>query len=67
MAKWIQGAVKHPGSFTRYMHQKYGAAAFTQGGDLKVEYINKVKRSPSATTHRKRQANLALRLKKMRR
>ena len=67
MSKWIGGAVRHPGSFTKYMHSKYGGRAFTRGGDLKVEYIRKVKNSPKATTHRKRQANLALTLKKRRR
>ena len=67
MSHWIAGAVKHRGSFTKYMHSKYGARAFTRGGDLKVEYIRKVKKNPKATTHRKRQANLALTLKKRRR
>jgi len=39
--KWIQDAVKKPGRVTRYLRQKYGDAAFTKDGKIKLAYIRK--------------------------
>lgn len=55
MAKWIKGAIKHPGAFTK----KAKAAGMTVS-----EYAAKVtKKGSTASTQTKRQANLAKTLK----
>lgn len=63
--KWLGGAIKHPGAFTNYVHEKYGSKAFTERGTLKVEYVNKVIKDPKATTVQKRRARLAKTLRKI--
>jgi len=55
--KWIQGAIKHPGAFTKKAKE---------AGMSVSEYANKVTAKGShASTQTKRQANLAKTLKKM--
>jgi len=55
--KWIQGAIKRPGAFTK----KAKAAGMSVS-----EFANKVtKEGSKASTQTKRQANLAKTLKKM--
>lgn len=39
--KWIQEAVKRPGRVRTYLTRKYGDAAFTKDGKIKLEYIRK--------------------------
>lgn len=39
--KWIQEAVKRPGRVRTYLKRKYGDAAFTKDGKIKLEYLRK--------------------------
>lgn len=57
--KWIQSAIKRPGSFSR--------KAKAAGSSVSAYARNVTKKGSRASTRTKRQANLALTLSKMRR
>lgn len=52
--KWIQGAIKNPGSFTAKAKR---AGAVTSRGTISPDFIESAKRSPNPTT--RKQAVLA--------
>lgn len=41
MTRWIQKAIKRPGSLRKWMQKHYGKKAFTRNGKIKVAYIKK--------------------------
>jgi len=64
--KWIQKAIKRPGRVRRHLKRKYGNKAFTRGGEIKMEYLNKeIKRlKKGGVTKRERSLYSALILAK---
>lgn len=71
--RWIQEAIKRPGTLRRWMKQKYGSKAFTKEGTIKKEYLIKarehVKRHYTGMQRKRMlgKINLALTLRKFRR
>lgn len=63
--RWIKGAIKRPGAFTKYMRGRYGSKAFTGRGTIKLAYIDKVIRDPNVSARVHKQAVLARTLKSM--
>ncbi|MEM3896167.1 MAG: capsid protein VP2 [Archaeoglobaceae archaeon] len=64
--KWIQKAIKDPGSLREYVMRKYGSEGFTEKGTIKVEILRKLAKSPHVSEKTKRRARLALTLRKLR-
>ncbi len=63
---WIKGAVKKPGSFTKYMRRRFGEAAFTPRNTLKMRYVDYVIADPRARELTHDRARLARTFKRMR-
>lgn len=61
---WVQKAIKNPGSLTAYAKKVAPRRAFTKRGTLKVAWLREVAKTDKSMK-RRRQAQLALRLKKM--
>jgi len=61
---WIQKAIKNPGSLTAYAKRVAPRKAFTKRGTLRVAWLREQAKT-SKSMKRRRQAQLALRLKKM--
>ena len=64
--KWIQKSVKHKGALRKHIRQRYGQRAFTDRDTIKVEYLKKIANDKNETEHRRKQARLALNLRKYR-
>jgi hypothetical protein len=62
--KWVQKAVKRPGSLTAYAKKVAPRKAFTKRGTLRVAWLREIVKSDKSSM-RRNQARLALRLKKM--
>lgn len=69
MAKWIKGAIKHPGRVRSYVKRKYGSKAFEKNGTgrIKSAYLNDAAKSAKKSNNKSltRAINLARRLRKM--
>jgi len=63
--KWLAGAIKKPGVFTKYVHDKYGNRAFTKRGTIKIGYINKIIKDPKTSSITLKRARLAKTLKRI--
>lgn len=61
---WIKKAIDNPGALTAYAKRVAPRKAFTKRGTLRVAWLREVAKSDKSEKRRK-QANLALRLKKM--
>ena len=61
--KWIQEAIQKPGRVKRYLKRKYGDAAFTKDGKIKLSYIRKALKECEDPSLRAA-LRLAIRLKK---
>ena len=61
--KWIQSAIKKPNRVRDYLKRKYGDAAFTKDGKIKLSYIYKALKEAKDPTL-KAALRLAIKLKK---
>ena len=61
--KWIQSAIKKPNRVRDYLKRKYGDAAFTKDGKIKISYIRKAI-SDCSDPSLKKALLLAIKLKK---
>lgn len=61
--KWIAGAVKKPGAYTRSVRRRHGKAGFTKRGTIKVKVMRADAKKKGVTGKR---ARLALTLREQR-
>ena len=61
--KWIQSAIQKPGRVRAYLKRKYGDAAFTKDGKIKLSYVRKALKETKDVSL-KRALLLAIKLKK---
>jgi len=61
--KWIQKAIKRPGSLRAYVKREYGAKGFTKRGTIKVSVLRELAKKKGKTGRR---ARLALTLRELR-
>jgi len=61
--KWIQKAIKKPGSLRAYVKREYGSKGFTKRGTIKTSVLRELSKKKTVTGRR---ARLALTLRKLR-
>jgi len=61
--KWIQKAIKKPGSLRAYVKREYGSKGFTKRGTIKVSVLRELAKKKGKTGRR---ARLALTLRELR-
>ena len=62
-SRWIQKAIKHPGSLRKYVKRMYGSSGFTKRGTIKVSVLRELSERNDTIGRR---ARLALTLRKLR-